>query len=128
MLCIWLFVVQKYVMDSPGMFEILVLNSKCFQFYIWNVWAMINGAINLIIYEAYSLRPKKWCKSRFSRSQIILILTKFIENSIKIYVTKNIIRLIMYYIFILNLFRYINVSNFLYINLVKFKIVWLLEK
>jgi len=37
--------------------------------------------------RTYSLRPKNKCRSRFLRSQTILILTKYIQENINIYST-----------------------------------------
>ena len=38
--------------------------------------------------DRYSLRPKKKCKSRFLRSQTLLILTKFIKK-LQTFVSSN---------------------------------------
>ena len=44
--------------------------------------------LSLNWFTKYSLHPKKECNSRFLMNQTVSSLTKFIQNSISIYVTK----------------------------------------
>jgi hypothetical protein len=62
----------------------------------------------------YYLCPKKECKSRLSRSQRFLILTKYIKKYWCLWCVISIIRLIMKYIFMINLIRDLDVDNMFY--------------